>query len=155
VTEAAVSAAEGPVLRCRRHKVVIVVELVSLIPAALLFLGLLAVGGRLAGLPHVLPLATVATSAFWASLAWTRWTATTLTLTNQRVIWSSGVLRRFRKSIPLERVQSVSTRQSIPGRLLGYGTVEIGVGGQHGPDRYRHIPMRWLRDEVFVLWESR
>jgi hypothetical protein len=125
---------EAPILSCRRHRV----------------LALLLVASLLTSRPQLLPLAILLTLVLWGGLAGASWPAKSLTLTNHRIILAGGMLRRYRKSIPLERIQSLSTQQSIAGRLLGYATVEIAVGGQPRPDSFHHLPIRWLSDETFV-----
>jgi uncharacterized membrane protein YdbT with pleckstrin-like domain len=54
--------------------------------------------------------------------------------------------------IPLDRVQDVSTSQTVLGRILGYGTVEIDTAGTAGVETFGYVsrPDR-VRDQVFVL----
>lgn len=56
------------------------------------------------------------------------------TVTNKRVIMKVGLIYRKTLELNLQRVESVSVEQSIPGRLLGYGTITIiGTGGTREP----------------------
>lgn len=57
------------------------------------------------------------------------WAARQLIVTNRRVIFRSGVLGKSERSIPLSRVQDVSVRYGIAGRILGYGDVRIESAG--------------------------
>jgi membrane protein YdbS with pleckstrin-like domain len=141
---------EAPILSCRRHRVVIAGRILAFLPLAAALLALLLVASLLTSRPQLLPLAILLTLVLWGGLAGASWSAKSLTLTNHRIILAGGMLRRYRKSIPLERIQSLSTQQSIAGRLLGYATVEIAVGGQPRPDSFHHLPIRWLSDETFV-----
>ena len=51
-------------------------------------------------------------------------------LTDRRVIAKTGALRRESIEILLGKVESISVKQPIVGRLLGYGTiVVVGTGG--------------------------
>lgn len=142
-----------------RHWVLLVGDLV---PAGLLALALVLVLDVLAGplLPADLRLlGTVAAAAalgIYAIVAWLRWKEDTLTVTDQRVILEEGVLRRSSRVIPLDRVQDVSTTQTLLGRVLGYGTVEIDAAGTSGGERFACVaePER-LRDHVFLLTERR
>lgn len=87
--------------------------------------------------------------------AWVRWSSTSLTVTDHRVLLESGILNRESKVIPLDRVQDVSTRQSLAGRLLGYGTVEIDAAGPTGSELLDHVPdPHQLRDQVFAVSET-
>ncbi len=99
-------------------------------------------------------LAAVALAGLWAIVVWVRWTSSSLTITDQRVILESGILNRASKVIALDRVQDVSTRQSLLGRILGYGAVEIDAAGAGGAEVLDHLPTpRRVRDEVFVQSE--
>jgi uncharacterized membrane protein YdbT with pleckstrin-like domain len=99
----------------------------------------------------VLTLLAFAIAGIWAIVTWIRWSATAFTITDQRVILDSGVLSRSSKVIPIDRVQDVSTRRSLPGRLLGYGTVEIDAAGAAGAERLDHVPAPdSFRDQVFM-----
>jgi uncharacterized membrane protein YdbT with pleckstrin-like domain len=62
-------------------------------------------------------------------VAWfQRWTTET-DVTNLRVIHKTGFISRETFEMNLDKVESVDVVQSIPGRILGYGSVEIfGVG---------------------------
>jgi uncharacterized membrane protein YdbT with pleckstrin-like domain len=54
-----------------------------------------------------------------------RWRTTHLVVTDRRVLLREGVLSRQDIDVPLDRVAGVSTRRSVPGRLLGYGTLMV------------------------------
>ncbi len=95
--------------------------------------------------------AVLAGVGLWTIVAWLRWTEDSLTVTDLRVILEEGVIRRSSTAIPLDRVQDVSTTQTLLGRLLGYGCVEIDAAGSAGCERFSHVgsPER-LRDLVFL-----
>ena len=102
----------------------------------------------------VVTLAAVAILGVWLIVTWLRWTATSFTITDQRVILDTGVLGRSSKVIPIDRVQDVSTRQPILGRILGFGTVEIDAAGSQGAERLDHLPApNAFRDQVFMQSE--
>ena len=87
----------------------------------------------------------------WAIVAWVRWTADALTLTDQRVILETGIFNRMTKVIALDRVTDVGTRQSLLGSMLGYGTVEIHTASLGGAELFSYVPYPdQVRDEVFV-----
>lgn len=97
----------------------------------------------------------LATAGLWAIVAWVRWSSTSMTVTDHRVVLESGILNRESKVIPLDRVQDVSTRQSLSGRLFGYGEVEIDAAGPTGSEVLDHVPdPHQLRDEVFAVSET-
>jgi uncharacterized membrane protein YdbT with pleckstrin-like domain len=55
-----------------------------------------------------------------------RWDRTQVVLTSEKLFVVHGVLRRNAAAVRLEKVQAIELRQSLPGRLLGYGTVVAG-----------------------------
>ncbi|HEV3129169.1 MAG TPA: PH domain-containing protein [Solirubrobacteraceae bacterium] len=60
--------------------------------------------------------------------------STTYRITNQRLTIQKGLLSRELHETQLERVQNVSTRQSLPDRLLRIGTVDFDTAGEAGFD---------------------
>jgi uncharacterized membrane protein YdbT with pleckstrin-like domain len=96
-------------------------------------------------------LAAVAIAGLSAIVVYIRWTAASFTLTNQRVLLNYGVFNRSSKVIPIDRVQDVSTQQSLLGRAFGYGRVEIDAAGSAGAEVLDHMPdPNGFRDQVFV-----
>jgi uncharacterized membrane protein YdbT with pleckstrin-like domain len=141
-----------------RHWILLVRGILPLALVVVLFLLLLdGVGRALAGdLRLVGTIAAVAVLGLWAILVWLRWIEDSLTVTDQRVILEEGVLSRTSRVIPLDRVQDVATRQSLFGRLFGYGTVQIDVAGAAGSEEFAYVsaPDR-LRDQVYLLTQPR
>ena len=60
--------------------------------------------------------------------------STTYTITNQRLTIQIGLLSRELHETRLERVQNVSTRQSLLERMLGIGTVDFDTAAEAGFD---------------------
>jgi uncharacterized membrane protein YdbT with pleckstrin-like domain len=59
---------------------------------------------------------------------------TELSVTNHRVIYKSGFIRRHTVEMNMDKVETVNVNQSILGRLLGYGSIQVlgtgqGIGG--------------------------
>lgn len=145
---------ESPVLTVHRHWMLLAASLwiPALAVAAVVILDLVLAFPSEAKL--ALTLAVLALAGFWLIVAWLRWIAASLTLTDRRVILRWGVLSRSSKVIPLDRVQDVSTSQSLAGRILGYGNVEIDAAGVAGAELLDHVPAPdRLRDEIFVQSE--
>jgi uncharacterized membrane protein YdbT with pleckstrin-like domain len=83
---------------------------------------------------------------FLALLAWLRGFlrryGTELVVTNRRVIFKRGLVRRHTVEMNMSKVESVDVDQSIAGRLFGYGTVTIrGTGGGIEPLRNISDPL--------------
>ena len=60
--------------------------------------------------------------------------STTYTITNHRLTIDIGLLSRDMHQARLERVQNVSSRQTLGERILRIGTVDFDTAGEHGFD---------------------
>lgn len=69
-------------------------------------------------------------------------------ITNRRVMEVRGTINKNLRDSALEKVNDVELRQSIVGRLLGYGTVQIITGSDIGVNEFRRIsnPVRFKRE---------
>jgi hypothetical protein len=69
-------------------------------------------------------------------------------ITNRRVIEVRGTINKHVRDSALEKVNDVDMNQSIVGRLLGYGTVQIITGSDIGVNMFRRIsnPVRFKRE---------
>jgi len=139
----------------RRHWILLVRGLVSPVLAAVLVTGLVDVAARgplPADLRLLLTLAVAVSCGLSVICVWLRWEGDSLTVTDQRVVLLEGVFQRTSKVIPLNRVQDVSTVQTLLGRILDYGTVEIDAAGAGGAERFAYVsrPVR-VRDQVCAL----
>ncbi|WP_373707936.1 PH domain-containing protein [Kaistella sp.] len=58
-----------------------------------------------------------------------RWTDE-FAITNKRVIVKTGLIRRRTVELNLTKIESVNVNQSVLGRILGFGSIQIvGTGG--------------------------
>jgi uncharacterized membrane protein YdbT with pleckstrin-like domain len=65
---------------------------------------------------------------------WFTWWTTEIAVTNHRIIYKAGLIRRDTVEILMDKVESVDVDQSIMGRLLDYGTVTVrGTGAGFEP----------------------
>ncbi len=106
--------------------VAMVVAIITLFPGAPI--GVAYVLGVLVGIPSL-----------WLALAILRWRSSVVVLTSYRIIQRTGVVVRHGTEIRLERLNEVSYRQSIGGRLIGEGQVAIEVGGEKGVVVLQHM----------------
>jgi uncharacterized membrane protein YdbT with pleckstrin-like domain len=60
-------------------------------------------------------------------------------LTNRRLVQQTGILRKQSMDAPLDKVNNVEHWQTLWGRILGYGDVEIDTASEHGATRFRSI----------------
>lgn len=150
---------ENLILKTHQHWIVLVKSLV--IPAVLLVIAAIvdfAVRSG-TGIPHfrtIVTLAAIAIAGLWLIVVWIRWQATTYTLTDQRINIETGVFSRASKTIPIDRVQDCTTKQTLLGRMIGYGRVEVDAAGAQGAEVLDHLPHPGeFRDQVFVQSERR
>ena len=62
-------------------------------------------------------------------------------LTDQRLLWRLGILRRVIVDIPLSRIQNIVLSQSFLERLFSVGTIRVSSAADAGPPIIlRHIP---------------
>ena len=69
---------------------------------------------------------------------WFRWWITEIAVTNRRVIYKMGLVRRQTNEMNMDKVESVKVNQSILGRILDYGDVTI-LGTGEGFETLRTI----------------
>ncbi len=67
-------------------------------------------------------------------------------VTDRRIIIKKGLISYFTLEMNLERVETVNVRQSILGRILGYGSITIiGTGGTREPFHDINTPLEFRR----------
>jgi uncharacterized membrane protein YdbT with pleckstrin-like domain len=76
---------------------------------------------------------------------WLGWWTTEVAVTNLRVIYKTGLIKRTTNEMNMDKVESVKVDQSILGRILDYGTVTItgtGAGLEALPSVAQPIELR-------------
>ncbi len=150
---------ENMIMKVHQHWIFVVKSV--LIPVALLILVVVSdftfiPSLKVSNLALFLTLAVVALALLWLIVVWIRWQSIAYTLTDQRIKIESGVFGRQSKMIPIDRIQDCTTRQSLVGRVLGYGRVEVDAAGAQGAEILEHLPHPGtFRDQVFVQSERR
>lgn len=62
--------------------------------------------------------------------AWIERFSTELVITDRRIIYKRGLIRRFTAEMNMEKVETVLVEQGILGRLFNFGTITVrGTGG--------------------------
>jgi uncharacterized membrane protein YdbT with pleckstrin-like domain len=149
---------ETLVLKDHPHWIVVVKSLAA--PIVLLIVAvvvdLTATNTGIENLRLIVTLGAIAIAVLWLIVVWIRWQSTSYTLTDQRIKIETGVFGRQSKMIPIDRVQDCTTKQSLIGRMLGYGRVEVDAAGAQGAEVLDHLPNPGIfRDQVFVQSEKR
>jgi membrane protein YdbS with pleckstrin-like domain len=83
--------------------------------------------------------ALLACGLAWAAWRWLDWRCDLWAVTTHRVIDESGVLAVRMIDSPLDTIHNVTCEQSLLGRLLGYGTVNIQTAAEHGATTIRDV----------------
>jgi membrane protein YdbS with pleckstrin-like domain len=84
--------------------------------------------------------------------AWFRRRFTEIAVTDRRVVYKAGLLRRSTTEMPLDRIEKIDVDQGPLGQLLDFGNVTVnGVSSSIGKDRLRRIasPIRF-RSQVIA-----
>ena len=142
---------ESLVLKERQHWIVMIQPL--LLPVALVVLAaVLDFASVIPGDYRLLvTLATVAILGLALIVVFIRWSSRSFTITDRRVILDTGIFSRSSKVIALDRVQDISTNQSLFGRVFGYGRIEIDSAGAAGVEVLTALPNpAAFRDAVFA-----
>jgi len=84
-------------------------------------------------------LALIVISAIWLIARYLQWGTTNFVVTNDRVIFRTGVIAKHGIEIPLERVNNVMISQRILERMLSTGDLMIESGGEDGQQRFTDI----------------
>jgi uncharacterized membrane protein YdbT with pleckstrin-like domain len=80
--------------------------------------------------------AIFAVLVLWVLPRWLRWLTTHFVVTTDRIIYRSGVLAKYAREIPLERVNDVTFRQSLWERVIRAGDLLIESAGEHGQSNF-------------------
>jgi uncharacterized membrane protein YdbT with pleckstrin-like domain len=68
-------------------------------------------------------------AAVWLFIGWFRRWTTEIAVTDRRIIYKRGFIRRHTVEMHLDKVESVDVEQSILGRIMNYGDISIhGTG---------------------------
>jgi uncharacterized membrane protein YdbT with pleckstrin-like domain len=88
-------------------------------------------------------------AAFYPMYEYLNWKNNLWCVTNVRVVDESGFFSRYSKESPLDKINNVEYDQSIWGRLMGYGNVDIQTAAELGETTYEliHQP-KLLKDTI-------
>jgi uncharacterized membrane protein YdbT with pleckstrin-like domain len=93
------------------------------------------VGGALSAVVAIL----IALAIIWFLWRLVTWRSTHFVITNDRLIYRSGVLAKRGIQIPLERVNNVNFKQGILERILGAGDLLVESAGEDGQQHFTDV----------------
>ena len=84
-----------------------------------------------------------------------QWRTLRFSVTDRRIAYQSGSLRRTAVSIPLDRVTNVNFEQALVARLFKNGTLTIESAGESGTSVFENIPHpEHVRSVIFAQIEA-
>jgi hypothetical protein len=86
-----------------------------------------------------LPLILLILSLAWLALIVMAWYAEDYMVTNRRVLKVDGILRKRSADSSLEKINDAILEQSVLGRVLGYGDLEILTAAEAPVDHYSFL----------------
>ncbi len=93
--------------------------------------------------------------AGWLTLKYFDWTFTHFVVTDDRVIFRTGVLAKRGVEIPMERINNINFHQGIWERFIGAGDLEIESAGKDGQSHFNDI---WhpdaVQQELYLMMEA-
>jgi len=75
----------------------------------------------------------------WLALKFLSWWFTNFMVSDQRVVYRTGVLARHGVEIPLARIANINFDQGIWTRAIGAGTLDIESAGKEGKTRFTDV----------------
>jgi uncharacterized membrane protein YdbT with pleckstrin-like domain len=75
----------------------------------------------------------------WLALKYFQWQFTYFVVTDDRVIFRTGVLAKRGVEIPLERINNINFFQGIWERVIGAGDLDIESAGQEGQSHFEDV----------------
>jgi uncharacterized membrane protein YdbT with pleckstrin-like domain len=77
--------------------------------------------------------------AVWLGLKYLSWARTYFVVTNQRVVYRTGVIARRGAEIPLDRVTNINFTQRMFERIIGAGNLEVQSAGEQGTTTFDFV----------------
>ena len=136
---------ERPILRTRQHAIAPVVEAryawaILVASAVLVWLATqMSPDNPLRTVLGYLILILVVASIAWLAFVFANWYAQDYLVTNRRVLKVDGILRKRSADSSLEKINDAVLEQSVLGRMLGYGDLEIMTAAETPVDHYSYL----------------
>ncbi len=77
--------------------------------------------------------------AVWLGVKLLEWLRTYFVVTDQRVVYRTGVLARHGVEIPLDRINNINFHQGIWDRMIGAGDLDIQSAGDEGTTVFENV----------------
>jgi len=88
------------------------------------------------------------------AMPFVRWRSTHYVFTNLRVIVRAGSLRRRGRDMPLSKITDATFDETVPGRMMNYGTLHIASASDDGQLDIFDVPdVETVQRDLFALVE--
>ena len=77
--------------------------------------------------------------AGWLAIKYVQWQYTHFVVTDDRMIYRTGMLSKHGVEIPLERISNINFDQRIFERLIGAGDLDIESAGREGQSHFEDV----------------
>jgi uncharacterized membrane protein YdbT with pleckstrin-like domain len=105
--------------------------------------------------PDNIALIIALVTALYPAYNYIEWKYNLWAVTNMRVIDEAGFFTRYSKESPLDKINNVEYDQSVWGRMLGYGDVEIQTAAEMGDSTNTMInDPKLLKDTITLAQEE-
>ncbi len=135
---------ERVALRSRQHMLATIIEgrvawSLLILSLVLLVLDLQLTQGVVRDLFGWIGLALLVVGLVWLAQIYLSWYSQDYLVTNRRVIKVEGILSKRSADSSLEKINDAVLEQSMLGRMLGYGDLDIMTAAEESVDRYRML----------------
>jgi membrane protein YdbS with pleckstrin-like domain len=110
----------------------------ALAALGLLIVAVIAAGAGVEALAYI-ALIALALALIWGLWRFVTWRTMHFVITNDRLIYRSGVFAKRGIQIPLERVNNVNFKQGILERIVGAGDLLVESAGEDGQQRFTDV----------------
>ena len=93
--------------------------------------------------------------AAWLGNKYLQWLRTYFVVTDQRVLYRTGVFARIGVEIPLDRITNINYHQGIWERVIGTGDLDIESAGEEGDTHFTDIRQPDdVQNEIYAQMEA-
>jgi uncharacterized membrane protein YdbT with pleckstrin-like domain len=109
------------------------------IPLFILLIGVLALSGSVQSVAATAWAILAVIWVVWLLIKYVQWQYTHFVVTDDRVIFRTGMLSKHGVEIPLERISNINFHQRIFERLIGAGDLDIESAGREGQSHFEDV----------------
>ncbi|HEY2330857.1 MAG TPA: PH domain-containing protein [Acidimicrobiales bacterium] len=123
--------------------------------AGILLLDVVVIGKDLPDPVRIFLVIVTLAALVWFAVRYGRWATTNLAVTSDRIVFRSGLVAKRGIEIPLERVNTIFSKQRIFERLIHTGDLVVESGGEMGRETFYDIPYpQRVQNELYQQIEA-